>query len=208
MKLVHAMENPHYVSALKKKLCRIIFSIPALCLALAIPQTGAGQTYELNAKEYLPHKAGILKLELAVNEAITSTFSGSFAVVNRPKGAYLPGYGISLSFLVNIHRAFINTPFGQVRSKDAVTPELKRQRIEEMKEKLVHVLEENVEGFRQLKAEDNVSIVAFIEDRNFPDEPSANRTIVLSILKKDLDELRNRNDRAREFKQRMRIVEY
>jgi hypothetical protein len=47
-----------------------------------------------------------------------------------------------------------------------------------------------------------------MEDRNFPDEPSENKTIVLSVLKRDLDEFGNRSDRLKEFKQRMKIVEY
>jgi len=204
----HNMEDPFSNRMPLNRFRAIAFGL--LCviwLPLAAPLFGAGQADANLKSEYFTAKEDILKLEMAVNEVITSTFSGSFAVVNRPKGVYLPGYGVNLSFLVNIHRAVINTPFGQVRSKRAITPELKKQRIEEMKEKLVRVLQENGETFR-LRTEESLSIVAFIEDRNFPDEPSENRTILLSVLKKDLDELKNRNDRAREFKQRIKIVEY
>ncbi len=117
-------------------------------------------------------------------------------------------YGISFAFLVNIHRAVVSTPFGEIRSRARVTPDLKRQLIEELKEKLIRVLQDNGSTFRQLRKEDHIAIVAFIEDRNFPDEPSTNKTIVMSILKKDLDELGHRDDRLQEFKQRMKIVEY
>jgi hypothetical protein len=158
---------------------------------------------------YASAQQEILRFEAAVNEVVSSTFSASpFAVVQKTKGAYLQGYGISFAFLVNIHRAVINTPFGEIRSRGEVTPDLKIRRIEELKEKLIRLLHDNGDTFRQLRKEDHVTIVAFVEDRNFPDEPSANRTIVLSALKKDLDELGHRNDRLQEFKQRIKIVEY
>ena len=139
----------------------------------------------------------ILKFELVINDVINSTFSSSpFAVVQKAKGRLSAGYGISLTLLINIHRAVINTPFGQVRERSDITPELKKRRIEELKEKLIRMLQDNGEIFRQLRKEDTVTIVAFFEDRNFPDEPNANKTIVLSALKKDLDELGHKIDRC------------
>ncbi len=82
------------------------------------------------------------------------------------------------------------------------------QRIEDLKEKLIRVLQKNGDGIRQLRKDDNITIVAFIEDRNFPDEPNANKTIVMISSKKDLDELGHKDDRFKEFKQRMKIIEY
>jgi len=110
--------------------------------------------------------------------------------------------------MINIHTEMINTPFGQVQRRPEISPEMKKKRIEELKEKLIRMLQDNGESFRQLRKEDSVTIVTFIEDRNFPDEPSANRTIVLSAFKRDLDELGRKTDRLKEFRQRMKIVEY
>jgi hypothetical protein len=129
-------------------------------------------------------------------------------LVNKAKGAYLQGYGVSFTFLINIHRAVSRTPFGQVRTKTAVTSDEKMRRIEELKEKLILFLQDSGNSFQQLRKDERVTIVAFVEDRNFPDEPSANKTIIMSTMKKDLDELGHKSDRAREFKQRMKIVEY
>jgi hypothetical protein len=159
--------------------------------------------------DYAALQQDILKFETVVNGVINSAFSSSpFAVVQKAKGAYLQGYGISLAFLINIHRAVVHTPFGDTRTGIDMTPELKKQRIEELKERLIQMLQESSDSFHALRKEDYVTIVAFIEDRNFPDEPSGNKTIVLSALKKDLDELGRRSERLKEFKQRMKIVEY
>ncbi len=159
--------------------------------------------------DYAATRREIQRFEGILNNVITSTFSSSpFALVQKPKGVYLQGYGVELSFLINIHRAVINTPFGEYRQGVDVTPELKKRRIEDLKEKLVKVLLDNGDSLHQLRKDEVVTIVAFFEDRNFPDEPSENKTLILSMQKKDLDELARKDDRLSEFKQRMKIVEY
>jgi hypothetical protein len=160
-------------------------------------------------QDYVSARQDILQFEGIINDVINSSFSTSpFAVVQKAKGAYLQGYGLSFAFLVNIHRAVKRTPFGTIGPKNTMTLELKKQRIEELKEKLIRALQDNGENFRILRKEDYVTIIAYVEDRNLPDEPNSNKTIVLSALKKDLDEYGKRSDRLREFKQRMKIVEY
>ena len=190
-------------------------AVAALLLlgVVAFPVAGAASAGKEDKAEvkvdYASAQQDILQFEGVLNEAIQSTFSASsFAISQKPKGAYVQGYGILFSSVVNIHLAVINTPFGQVRSRPIVTPELKKQRIEELKEKLIRVLQDKGDAFQQLRREDSVAVIVFVEDRNFPGEPSANKTIVLSILKKDLDELGQKIDRLKEFKQRMKIVEY
>jgi hypothetical protein len=172
--------------------------------------TLSGQENSDIKMDYLSTRDDIVRFENVVNGVLSSTFNSSpFAVVQSAKGAYLQGYGINFTFLINIHRAMVNTPFGQIRNtRAAITPEMKIQRIDNLKEKLIQVLQNNGEIFQHLRKDENVSIVGFFEDSNFPGEPNANKTIVLSVLKKDLDELGHKSDRIKEFKQRMKIVEY
>jgi hypothetical protein len=203
------------VAPLKAPLCsRPAWAAPIMLLWLlglsASAQVSGKKTADADRKiDYASVSGNIVRFEAVINEVINSTFSSSpFAVVHKAKGVYLQGYGVSFDFLINIHRAVVNTPFGQIRARPDSSTEMKRRRIEELKEKLIRVLQANGEIFRELAKDDNVAIIAYFEDRNFPDEPNANRTIVMSVLKKDLDELGNRNDRLNEFKQRMKIVEY
>jgi hypothetical protein len=180
-----------------------------LGLLLASSSAGGKQEGIDSRQDYASARQDIPRFESKINDVINSSFSTSpFAVVQKAKGAYLQGYGFSFAFLVNIHRAVKNTPFGQVQTGANITQELKKQRIEELKEKLIQVLQNSGETFRMLRKEEYVTIIAYVEDRNFPDEPSANKTIVLSALKRDLDEFGRRSDLAKEFKQRMKIVEY
>ncbi len=189
----------------------ILVTFMAVVLALALPSkvsAGLQENADLHM-DYDSMRREIQNFEAQIGTAINSVFSSSsFALVQKPKGVYLQGYGVTFDFLINIHRAVIDTPFGQIRGGGEVTPELKRRRIEELKEKIIRVLMDRGDSFRQLRKDDAVTIVAFFEDRNFPDEQSENKTIVVTAIKKDLDELAHREDRLKEFKQRMRIVEY
>jgi hypothetical protein len=150
----------------------------------------------------------IQNFEVIINGVLNESFKNPFGLVQEPKGAYLPGYGHMFSFLVNIHRAVINTPFGKYTRKNPIGPEEKKKRIEDIKDKLIRLLLDQGDGFRQVGNDESVTIVAFFEDRNFPEETSQNRTIVLSATKKNLKEYAKKQDQWEAFKQRMTIVEY
>jgi hypothetical protein len=176
-----------------------------LCCSFTANAAGKNQD-SVEKVDYAATNQEVQKFEAVINNVITSAFSSSpFAIVQKTKGAYLQGYGISFSFLINIHRAVISTPFGQ---REEVTPKLKNRRIEELKERLIGALQDNGEIFQQLRKEYYVTIIAFFEDRYIPDEPSINKTLILSALKKDLDEFSHKKDRLTQFKQRIKIIEY
>ena len=180
-----------------------LLSMPLLAQRLrALPQ-------DVEVKvDYAVARREILSFESALNKVIQTTFSSSnFAVVQRARGVYLSGYGVTFTFSVNIHRAVVDTPFGQVRRAD-IAPELKKRIIDDLKEKLIRVVLDNGDALTQLRKEDAVTVVAFMEDLNFPDEPNQNKTIVLTALKKDFDDLARKDDKWKEFRQRMKIVEY
>jgi multidrug efflux pump subunit AcrB len=125
----------------------------------------------------------------------------------KAKGAYVPGYGVTFSFTVNIFRGALATPFGTVQTQD-LTPAQKLRRIEDVKEKMSRVLLENGPSLRQVRLEDWITIEGFFDDRDFVGESNQSRTVILSIRKKDLDEACRAEDRWKEFKQRMKTVEY
>jgi hypothetical protein len=187
------------VAALLLLLCFFSFSLPA--------QTSGNKRTGVHASmNIMAARQEIRNFEATLNEALQAFVKDFLGIRDNPRGAYLPEYGVNFTFAIDIRRAIINTPFGEVHRRQA-TAEQKRQRIEELKETLVRLLQDNGKKFQQLDKEDCVSIVAFIDDKNFL-EPGANKTIVLRALKKDLDELGDSKDRLNEFKQRIKIVEY
>jgi hypothetical protein len=205
----HFMKKPGRIRMASRLNVLLLFALWAFGFSFPIYSFGGSQDGADARVDYAATREGILKFEDAIDTVINSSFSANpFAVVQKTKGAYLQGYGVSFTFLINIHRAIIHTPFGQVRTRNAFSSEEKVRRIEELKEKLIQALQGSGDSFSQLRKDERVAIIAFVEDRNIPGETNANKTIIMSTLKKDLDELGHRNDRLREFKQRMKIVEY
>ena len=185
----------------------------AVLLLLDIPawaQASRGMHSDGETKiDYALARREIQAFETVVNNMIASAFSSSpFALVQKTKGVYLPGYGTSFNFLINIHRAMVSTPFGEIRRFEDTSPEQKRKRIEDLTEKLVRTLLEYGSYLTQLSKDESVAIVAFYEDRNFPDEANQNRTVVISATKRDLEDFAGNQNRLKEFKQRVKIVEY
>jgi len=189
---------------LQRRILMLFLAFWIFALPLAAQKTQAS-----NEISYATARSEIEQFGAMIGNVVNASFNSSpFALVQKPKGAYLEGYGAAFQFVINIHRAVLNTPFGQMRQGNEISPELKKRRIDELKEKLIQTLRENGASLAQLKSEDTISIVAFVEDRNIPDEPSANKVIIISVLKKDLDDLAGKVDRISEFKQRIKIVEY
>ncbi len=191
---------------LKKVISVLGYALAVMPLAAQVsrgPQTGADLK-----PDYSSARREILTFESFLDSVIRTTFNAApFAVSQKTKGVYLQGYGMTFSFVVNIHRALLDTPFGQTRLYE-ITPEQKRRRIEDLKERLIQALYQKGDTLRQVPDYESVTIVGFFEDRNFPDEENQNKTVVMSISHKDLEELTRGEDRSREFKQRMKIVEY
>jgi hypothetical protein len=152
----------------------------------------------------------IQQLEVAINDAISKTFSNPFGLVHKPKGGYLWGYGYVFTFVVNIKWGMTPTPFGNLpRTGADITAEEKQQRIDRLKDELVKVLFSSGSGLAKLQDGESVAIMAFFEESN-PLIPGgqANKTVVLSVLKSDLDQFANKQERFNEFKQKVKIIEY
>jgi hypothetical protein len=194
---------------LKRRLFSSLVYIGFLCAPLAAQSARGPQEGSEVKVDYTSTRREIQSFEGVINEVIHATFTSPFALNQKAKGVYLPGFGVSFNFLVNIHRALINTPFGDIKSRDAITPEQKKRRIEDLKKRLIKVLLDDGRNLRQLRQDDSIAIVAFIEDRNFPDEPNENKTIVLSVTKRDLGDTTARDERAvQNFEQKVKILEY
>ncbi len=178
-----------------------VLALGILCLPLAAQGPKAASV------DYAQMRSSIQRFENAVWNVSSKTF-GDMGILGKPKGVYLQGYGYMYSVLVNPRwgRITINTPFGDLPSGTDLSPEERKKRLDEYKEQLVSVLFRQGNALPQLDKDKYITIAAFLEEVN--PEGTVNTTIILSVLKSDLDELGNKADRYNEFKQRVKIVEY
>ena len=179
-----------------------------IILVLLCAPAAAQGTKGVNV-DYGQERPLIKSFEMAISEAIATTFPGPFGLVQKPKGVHLPGYGYAFMFGINIRRGLINTPFGAYASEADITPEQKKQRIEGLKDKLVRLLFLHGSRLTSLQRNESIAICALFEETNpvNPDE-NLNKTLILSVLKGDLDELASKQERFNELRQKVKIVEY
>lgn len=185
-----------------RSFCRCFLAFTLLCLPLVAQDSkGAGVSRD---------QVGFIRnFETALNKAISTTFSNPFGLVSKPKGVYLQGYGYTFQFLVNIRRGMIQTPFGAFANAAEITPEQKKQRIEQCKDELLHALLNAGSGPPGLKSNEYISIIAFFEEINpVSPEENVNKTMILSVLKSDLEKTGSLQNRFDDFKQRVKIIEY
>jgi hypothetical protein len=201
------MREPGVIQKSLKRSVAAFLPLCLLCCSLALHASDKKANDSDDAVGYAAARKDIIQFEGVLNDAINAFSKGPFGVVYKAKGSYLQGFGFNFTFLIDIQRAIITTPFGDIKRHQA-TPEQKKQRIEDLKEMLIRVLQDNGKKIKQLRKKDDcIAIVAFVDDKNFL-APNANKTIVLRVTKKDLDELGNRSDRLDEFRKRIKIVEY
>jgi len=186
-----------------RKLGVVVLILGFWCLPTVAQTTTKGKV------DYAQVRPFIQGYEAAINDVISSTFTNPFGLVQQPKGVYLPGYGYTFSFLVNIRRGMIQTPFGAYAPDSDIGPEQIKQRIDGLKDKLVRVLLSSQSITAKLEGDESISIIAFIKESDpLSPETDVNKTLIMSILKSDLQELSSKPDRINEFKQRVKIVEY
>ena len=184
-------------------MCFGVLALGLLCLPLAA-QSGRSVPVD-----YTRASLQIQGVERAITDAIKTTFTNPLGFDQKPKGAYLPGYGFMFTFLVNIRYGMTPTPFGNISTDADITPEQKKQRIDGLREKLMRILLDQGKRMDKLQKGESISITAFFEERNpLNPESDVNKTLILSVLQSDLDESILRQEGFNEFKQRVKIVEY
>lgn len=147
-------------------------------------------------------------LERIVSEVLKQNFTNPFAITAEPRGAYLQGYGVTLSFQLNINRATIRTPFGELKASRTVGQRSKDQQIKLVKDTMVQCLADYGNTIKQLGPHDRLTIQAHIEDRNELDPAKTITVLVLSVLKDDLNLLATRRVTLDQFKERVNVLQY
>ena len=155
---------------------------------------------------------GLLKkntqiFERIVGEILTQNFPNPFALTGQAEGSYVQGYGVVVSFHLNINRSRIRTPFGEIPARTE-GQRSNNEQLDLLRESMVRCLADYGTAFKQLEAEDRISINAHVEDRNELDATKKTTVVVISTSKEDLDLLTTEKITFEQFEGRIRVLEY
>lgn len=154
--------------------------------------------------------------ERILDERLRQSFSNPFAITGDPQASYLQGYGLVVSFHININRARVRTPFGERdvagRSGSAHAGELggesKEEQLRKIRELMIDCLGQYAAAIQQLNAHDRVSLSAHVEDRNELDPARRKTVVVVTAGRDDVDLFAMRRISQSQFRQRLHILQY
>ena len=146
--------------------------------------------------------------EKIVTEVLRQSFENPFAVTAEPQAAFIPGYGVVVSFYVKINRGTLRGFTGDAGKSESGQARSTDEQLALVRETVLRSLAEYASTLKHLSSNERVAICAHVEDRNDLDS-SRNRTeIVASSLKSDIDEYLTRKIDGDEFRSRVQYLEY
>ncbi len=173
-----------------------------------------GAVWAQNALDFATLKRDTQVFERILDEKLRQSFSNPFAVTGDPQASYLQGYGLVVSFHLNVNRARVRTPFGEMdvgtRSPSPAdwSSERRDQQFQKVRELLVECLSQYAVAIQQLNAHDRVSISAHIEDRNELDPLRRKTVLVVTASRDDVDLLAIRRITPSQFRERLHVLQY
>ncbi len=176
----------------------------AACLALIQPPATRAASSNLSALK------GELKVfEAVINETMVQTFAPPFGLLEKAKGAYLPGFGIVFSLEVNLTPVRAPSPFNfQPVSKEdlAKAQKLRLERLGIIKKKVPRLLADHAAGLRDVSSDESVAVVVHLFPLSDEDEKLPSQ-IVLEVKKSDLDQYSERKLSYEEFEKKVSVSE-
>jgi hypothetical protein len=167
---------------------------------------GGGQVVSPSKLAELKKDARVF--ERIIGEVLRQNFDNPFAVAADPMAAYLPGYGVVVSFHLRINRGTIRGFRGDLPSPVVREPRSREEQLEVVRRTMLRALADYGSTMKNLGETERVSIYAHVEDRNELD-PAKNRAeLVVSSVKADIDRYLTREIDLDEFRRRVESLEY
>ncbi len=146
--------------------------------------------------------------ERIIGEVLRQNFDNPFALAAEPQAAYLPDYGIVVSFHLKINRGTIRAFYGPIINPVTSSPQTTSEQLETVRETTIQALADYGNTIKDLPPGQQISICAHVEDRNELDTTKSRTDIIISVVKEDVDLYTTRKIDYDEFKRRVRLVEY
>lgn len=176
--------------------------IPILGLALCMP----GVSLARDGVDYRQMRNEIQIFENILRTAIKNEFNHPLALVNEPRGSYLPGYGVNFTFLLNINRDEVETPFGVKRFNSSSRTRIEKIRL--VRDMILKLLGDYSAALTQLGGGENFAVSAHLEDRTALVASQREEVMVFRVSKKALSDYSSRKIDLRRFREQVEMIEY
>jgi hypothetical protein len=161
-----------------------------------------------------PSNLSALKSEMRVFEAVVDgtmgqTFAPPFGLLQRTKGAYLPGFGLAFSLEVDLYPTRPPNPFNMAPLSKAEidkAQKMERARIATVKTSVPRLLADHAVSLRDLTADDSVAVVVHLFEMQ-PGDTQIPDQLVIETRKSDLVQFWDKKISYEELVGKMTILE-
>lgn len=160
-----------------------------------------------------PRDLAAMKQSLEVFEGVLSTvlqqnFPEAFALLEKPKGVYLNGFGSVFSFEIDIATVKQPNLFSQSRSTPQEEKKALNERLPKLRETMEKTLAEHGDSLIQIEPEEQIAVVAQLFNSGFLSRPLDLKTVIVRTSKKNLLDFKAGRLTFDELKKKMDVQQY
>ena len=146
--------------------------------------------------------------ENIIQEVLRENFDNPFAIAAEPRAAFLPGYGLNVTFQIKINRGSIRGPWGEINNPWTKRTASKEEQVLVIKESMIQALADYGNTVKHLGRGHRITICAHIEDLNEMDKSKSRTVLLLSAGRADIQQHATAQMTLEEFRKRIEILEY
>lgn len=160
------------------------------------------------AEDFAPVKQNVEVFEAVLSTILQQSFSQPFAVLEKPKGAYLSGFGAVFSFEVDLAAETRPNLFNQTRSSAEEVRKSYLEKLPHLKEAMLKALTEHGDSLTVLRPDEQVAIIAHLFDSGFSSSAPPYRTVIVRTPRKNIQDYKAGRISIEELKKRIEVVQY
>ncbi|MBZ5554108.1 MAG: hypothetical protein LAO21_15435 [Acidobacteriia bacterium] len=179
-----------------------------ICTTLLVILLGTSALVSKPGQDLTAIKQNIEVFEGILSTVLQQGFPDPFAVLEKPKGAYLDGFGTVFSFEIDIATVKRPNLFSQARSTPEEEKKAFNERLPKLKELMEKTLAEHGDSMTSIGPEEQIAVVAQLFNSGFLSRPLELKTVTVRTAKKNLLEYKAGRLNYEDLKKKMEVSQY
>ncbi len=153
-------------------------------------------------------KKNIEVFEGILTTVLQQTFTDPFAVLEKPKGVYLDGFGTVFSFEIDIATVKRPNLFSSAHSTPEEEKKFFNENLAKLKEVMIRALAEHGDSMVSLQPDETIAVAAQLFNSGFLSQPLELRTVLIRTAKKNLVDYKAGRLTSDELRKKIEVIQY
>jgi hypothetical protein len=179
-----------------------------ICIAVVAVLLGTTALLSKPGQDLAVVKQNIEVFEGILSTVLQQSFSDPFALLEKPKGAYLDAFGTVFSFEIDIATVKRPNLFSQARSTPEEEKKVFNERLPKLKELMQKTLAEHGDSMTSIGPEEQIAVVAQLFNSGFLSRPMELKTVIVRTAKKNILDYKAGRLNYDDLKKKMEVSQY